>query len=79
MLTRVTAKDVSNFFTGNTYYFIGKFRGSSGIPSHILEQALLRAYKCPECLINKSCKSKVCSCVTPHMFFATDKEDGEGR
>lgn len=78
-ITRITVNDVMNFFQGNAYYYIAKYKGSNNIPVHVLEQALYRAYKCPECLIEKKCTSGVCSCVTPHMFFATEKEDGRGR
>lgn len=76
----IKREDPINFIQGNINYLaskVSRFMPFMGLEDYILEQALLRAYLCRECMENGRCV--VCKCTTPNMFFSPNKTDSKGK
>lgn len=68
-------KNVSNFIEGNINFFIEN-TSFFKLPTHIKEQAELRAKLCKPCLDAGACTE--CGCMTPEMFYASNKTCDKG-
>lgn len=65
-------KNIRDYVQGTyNYYF------KDNIETHRREQAFYRAYLCKPCLDNGKCMH--CGCATPHLFFAPNKVDANGK
>lgn len=76
----IKREDPLNYIQGNLNYFMAKMNAFTpyiNIDDFVLEQALLRAYLCSDCLVNGRCV--VCKCSTPSMFFSPNKVDSKGK
>jgi hypothetical protein len=79
----IKREDPINFIQGNLNYLSAKMNQFSalspflGLDEYVLEQAMLRAYLCRDCMENGKCT--VCNCTTPNMFFSPNKTDSKGK
>jgi len=64
--------NIRNFIEGNINIFKEK-SSFMQLDLHIQEQAIYRAALCMECLDKGACTE--CGCITPHLFYAANKED----
>jgi len=66
MKPKITPSNIKAFIEGYTKL---AFDGLIGLPTHLQEQIVYRASKCPDCVKAKECKH--CGCSVPGKFYVT--------